>query len=248
LPDTLLESELFGHEKGAFTGAHFRRKGKFEMANGGTIFLDEIGSITQKMQVDLLRVIESKRFTRIGGNETVHSDFRVITATNESLEEHVKKGKFREDLYYRLNVFSILIPPLRERKDDITLLVNFFLKKYSALMNKDIKGISIDALNFMKDYHWPGNVRELENAIERAIVVCKNEIINFEDLPFHVDNIVTSDNADRSLNALEKKYIKKLLDENKWNISRTAEILEIDRVTLYNKISKYALKKDIGSK
>ena len=139
LPDSLLESELFGHEKGAFTGAHYRRKGKFEMANGGTIFLDEIGSISQKTQVDLLRVIESKKFSRIGGNDMVYSDFRVITATNESLEDSVKKGKFREDLYYRLNVFSILIPPLRERKEDIPLLVDFFIKKYSALMNKDIK-------------------------------------------------------------------------------------------------------------
>lgn len=244
LPDSLLESELFGHEKGAFTGAHYRRKGKFEMANGGTIFLDEIGSITQKMQVDLLRVIESKKFSRVGGNDVIQSDFRVITATNESLEELVKKGKFREDLYYRLNVFSILIPPLRERSDDISLLVNFFIKKYSTLMNKDIKGISTEALSYLKDYKWPGNVRELENAIERAIVVGKNEIINLNDLPFHIDNAMLKDDSDRSLSALEKKYIQKLLDENKWNISRTADILEIDRVTLYNKISKYSLKKN----
>jgi DNA-binding NtrC family response regulator len=240
LPDSLLESELFGHEKGAFTGAHYRRKGKFEMANGGTIFLDEIGSISQKTQVDLLRVIESKKFSRIGGNDMVYSDFRVITATNESLEDSVKKGKFREDLYYRLNVFSILIPPLRERKEDIPLLVDFFIKKYSALMNKDIKGISNEALNYILNYKWPGNVRELENAIERAIVVGKNEIINFQDLPFHVENMNEED-SDRSLSALEKKYIQKQLDENKWNISKTAEILEIDRVTLYNKISKYKL-------
>jgi len=239
----LLESELFGHEKGAFTGAQYRRKGKFEMANGGTIFLDEIGSVSQKMQVDLLRVIESKKFNRVGGNDVVQSDFRVITATNESLEELVKKGKFREDLYYRLNVFSIMIPPLRERKDDIPLLVDFFIKKYSAIMNKDIKDISSDVLNYLKEYRWPGNVRELENAIERAIVVGKNEIINLQDLPFRIDNISIKDESDKSLSALEKKYIQKLLDEYKWNISKTAEILEIDRVTLYNKISKYNLKR-----
>ena len=245
LSESLLETELFGHEKGAFTGAHYRRKGKFEMANGGTIFLDEVGSISQKMQVDLLRIIENKSFNRVGGNEVIRSDFRVIAATNEPLEELVKNGKFREDLYYRLNVFSLFVPPLRERKDDIPNLANFFTHKYVSLMNKNIKGISADAMNFLKEYDWRGNVRELENAIERAIVVGKNELIQIDDLPFHTPNEILNGNEDKSLSANEKKYVWKILREQKWNISRSAEILGIDRVTLYNKISKYGLKRDI---
>jgi Response regulator containing CheY-like receiver, AAA-type ATPase, and DNA-binding domains len=241
LAESLLESELFGHEKGAFTGAHHRRKGKFEMANGGTIFLDEIGALSQKMQVELLRVIESKIFNRVGGNESIKSDFRIITATNESLENLVKQGKFREDLYYRLNVFTLFIPPLRERKDDVTLLAYFFLKKYSDAMNKNINDISKEAMNYLLNYEWRGNVRELENAIERAVVVGKSNSIMLEDLPFY--RVPEEDNnEDKSLSALEKKYIKKILIDNNWNISKCAEILKIDRVTLYNKISKYDLR------
>lgn len=244
MPDTLLETELFGHEKGAFTGAHYRRKGKFEMVDGGTIFLDEVGSISQKMQVDLLRVIETKKFSRIGGNDILESDFRVIAATNEQLENLVKEGKFREDLYYRLNVFTLFVPPLRERKEDIPILSNFFRQKYAALMNKNIKSISAEAMNFLSGYEWRGNVRELENAIERAIVVGKNEVIKMEDLPFNTYNDVVDSEANKSLGSNEKKYILKILRENNWNISKSAEILEIDRVTLYNKINKYGLKKD----
>lgn len=244
LPDTLLETELFGHEKGAFTGAHYRRKGKFEMADGGTIFLDEVGSISPKMQVDLLRVIETKKFSRIGGNEMISSDFRVIAATNEQLENLVKEGKFREDLYYRLNVFTLFVPPLRERKEDIPILANFFRQKYAAMMNKNIKSISSDAMNFLLEHEWRGNVRELENAIERAIVVGKKEVVNVEDLPFRYSFDVLGSDDDKSLGANEKKYITRILRENNWNISRSAEILDIDRVTLYNKINKYNLKKD----
>ena len=244
LPDTLLETELFGHEKGAFTGAHYRRKGKFEMADGGTIFLDEIGSISAKMQVDLLRVIESKKFNRVGGNEIIESDFRIIAATNEELENLVKAGKFREDLYYRLNVFTLFVPPLRERKEDIPILANFFRQKYAAIMNKNIKSISAEAMNFLTEHEWRGNVRELENAIERAIVVGKKEVINMENLPFNPSNEILGGDTDKSLGANEKKYILRILRENNWNISRSAEILEIDRVTLYNKINKYGLKKD----
>lgn len=244
MPDTLLETELFGHEKGAFTGAHYRRKGKFEMANGGTIFLDEIGTISAKMQVDLLRVIESRKFNRVGGNDVIESDFRVIAATNEQLENLVKEGRFREDLYYRLNVFTLFVPPLRERKEDIPILANFFRQKYATMMNKNIKSISAEAMKFLTEHEWRGNVRELENAIERAIVVGKKEIIGNEDLPFsHISNNI-EDGDDKSLGANEKKYIYKILKENGWNISRSAEILEIDRVTLYNKINKYGLKKD----
>jgi DNA-binding NtrC family response regulator len=244
LAESLLESELFGHEKGSFTGAQFRRKGKFEMADRGTIFLDEIGSISLKMQVELLRVIETKQFNRVGGNELIKSDFRVITATNESLEELVKAGKFREDLYYRLNVFSIIIPPLRERRDDIPLLSNFFINKFSIMMNKQVKNVSKEAMQFLMNHDWPGNVRELENAMERAMVVGKTNSIMVDDLPFQLSKINSVyNNDDKTLAGLESKYILKTLNENNWNISKTAQVLEIDRVTLYNKINKYSLRK-----
>lgn len=244
LPESLLESELFGHEKGAFTGAHYRRKGKFEMANGGTIFLDEIGTISNKVQVELLRVIETKQFTRVGGSETISSDFRVIAATNENLEQLVKEGRFREDLFYRLNVFNIQIPPLRERVDDIPLLADYFLKKYTTSMNKKITGISQEAMNFMLRYKWPGNVRELENAIERAVVICRTDKIQLEDLPFKIsNNLLYNDLEDKSLSEVEKRHIALVLKENNWNISKSAEDLKIDRVTLYNKIKKYGLHK-----
>jgi DNA-binding NtrC family response regulator len=244
LPESLLESELFGHEKGAFTGAHYRRKGKFEMANGGTIFLDEIGTVSNKVQVELLRVIETKQFTRVGGSETISSDFRVIAATNENLEELVKEGRFREDLYYRLNVFTIHIPPLRERIQDIPLLANYFLKKFTTSMNKKITGISDEAMRFMLKYRWPGNVRELENAIERAVVVCRNEKIQLDDLPFRISSYSLYNEAeDKSLSEAEKRHIALVLQENNWNISKSAEDLKIDRVTLYNKIKKYGLRK-----
>ncbi|MFA5012192.1 MAG: sigma-54 dependent transcriptional regulator [Ignavibacteria bacterium] len=245
LSESLLESELFGHEKGAFTGAHFRRKGKFEIANGGTIFLDEIGSISQKTQVDLLRVIETKKFSRVGGNDLVESDFRLITATNEQLEKLMEEGKFRKDLYYRLNVITIILPPLRERKDDISLLANYFLKKYSELMNKNITGFTDEAMDFLLKYDFPGNVRELENTIERAIVIGKGRIIQLEDLSLEIngDAYGFEDDSVGSLEDVEKKYIIKVLGENKWNISKSAEILGVERVTLYNKINKYGLRK-----
>jgi DNA-binding NtrC family response regulator len=249
LSESLLESELFGHEKGAFTGAHFRRKGKFEIANGGTIFLDEIGSVSAKTQVELLRVIESKKFNRVGGNEMVESDFRIITATNEPLEKLIEQNKFRKDLYYRLNVITIYIPPLRERIQDIPILANHFVKKYSELMNKNVNGISNKALDQLLNYDWPGNVRELENTVERAIVIGKGDFIDPEDLHLKETNFtITNDfgaNGDstNSLEEIEKKYIIKVLNENNWNISKSAEILEIERVTLYNKINKYGLRK-----
>ena len=243
LAESILESELFGHEKGAFTGAQFKRKGKFEMADGGTIFLDEIGSVTSKMQVELLRVIESKQFSRVGGNQIIKSDFRVIIATNEPLEDLVKQGKFREDLYYRLNVFSIVIPPLRERTGDIPVLAFYFLNNFCNAMNKNIKNISPEAMEFLTKYDWPGNVRELENAIERAVVVGKGDTIKVDDLPFHVSSSQSATgNGDNSMTAMEKKHISRVLNENNWNISKSALALEIDRVTLYNKINKYGLR------
>ena len=242
ITETLLESELFGHEKGAFTGAQFKRRGKFEMADGGTIFLDEIGSISPKMQIELLRVIETRQFSRVGGNQLINSDFRVIIATNEPLEDLVKQGKFREDLYYRLNVFSIVVPPLRERRTDIPILAYYFLNKFTTAMNKPVKNISKEAMDFLSNYDWPGNVRELENAIERAVVIGKESSIQVKDLPFHVSNNMISENGEKSLASMESKHILQVLIENNWNISRSATILEIDRVTLYNKINKYGLR------
>ena len=246
LAETLLESELFGHEKGAFTGAQFKRKGKFEMADGGTLFLDEVATISTKMQIEILRTIESKQFSRVGGNQNIKSDFRLIAATNQSLEELVKEGEFREDLYYRLNVFTIYIPPLRERREDIPILAHFFLQKFSTSMNKPIKKIDCEAMDFLVKYDWPGNVRELENAIERAVVIGKTDTLNVENLPFHIaSNHIETNSGDKSLAAVEKKYILQILNENNWNISRSATQLQIDRVTLYNKINKYGLRDSI---
>ncbi len=239
--ETLLESELFGHEKGAFTGAQYRRKGKIEMANGGTLFLDEVGSVSPKMQIELLRVLESKQFTRVGGNEIVKVDFRLISATNENLEKLVEEGKFREDLYYRLNVFTIYVPPLRERRSDIPILANYFVQKFAKQMNKPALKISDEAMDILLNHSWPGNVRELENAIERAMVVGKPPEIKPDDLPFHIEKNFTND-VD-SLEVVEKNHINRVLKKYDWNISRAAAALEIDRVTLYNKIKKYGLQK-----
>ena len=249
LTETLLESELFGHEKGAFTHAISQKKGKFEMANGGTIFLDEIGDIGPKLQLDLLRILQEKEFSRVGGNEVIKVDVRIIAATNRDLKKAIEEGKFREDLYYRLNVISILIPPLRERKEDIPLLVDHFIEKFNIEMKKKIEGISPEALNSIMAYIWPGNVRELENTIERAMVITKGTMINVEDLglPSRAEeNSLTCaapPSGDKSMKAVEKNHMAKILKENDWNIQRSAEILGIDRVTLYNKIKKYELKK-----
>ncbi len=238
LSEDLLESELFGHEKGAFTGAMFNRKGRFEMADGGTVFLDEIGTISMKMQIELLRVLESKTFTRVGGNKEIKSDFRIICATNKDLKKMVADGSFREDLYYRLNVVNINIPPLRDRKEDIPMLVTYFIKKYCTSMSRDLITIDQAALRRLEEYHFPGNVRELENMIERAIVVGNGKEIRLKDLPIETDMVTDSND---SLNELEKKYIQKTLEKFDWNISRSAKALQIDRVTLYNKIKKHQL-------
>lgn len=243
LSEGVLESELFGHEKGAFTGAQYRRKGKFEMANGGTLFLDEIGDIGLKTQVDLLRVLEEKKITRVGGNAEIPVNFRLIAATNKNLESMNAEGRFREDLYYRINVFSITIPPLRERREDIPLLADHFLKKFSISMNRQISGIAADAKQLLINYDWPGNVRELQNAIERAVLVCKSGKIERDDLPVHL-NGANAEAAAKSLAEIERQHIKRMLDESGWNIYRTARLLEIDRVTLYNKIKKYGFKRD----
>lgn len=240
--DNLLESELFGHEKGAFTGAQYRRKGKFEMADGGSIFFDEIGCVSERLQVDLLRVLEAKQFTRVGGEQVINVDVRVICATNRDIELAVKEGKFREDLYYRLNVFTIFLPPLRERKSDIPLLANHFMKKFSQVMNKSITQIDHEAMDVLVRYDWPGNIRELANAIERAMVVGKPPQIRKEDLPFQLMNTNGIKPASDSIEEIEKIHILKILNQFNWNISKSAEVLDIDRATLYNKINKYNLK------
>lgn len=238
LTESLLESELFGHEKGAFTGAMFNRKGRFEMADGGTIFLDEIATISAKMQIELLRVLESKTFVRVGGNKEITSDFRVICATNKNLKKMVEDGTFREDLYYRLNVVNITIPPLRERTDDIPILVNYFINKYCTSMSRDIITIDTAALKRLEEYDFQGNVRELENMIERAIVIGNDKEIRLKDLPIEKDII---SNSIESLVELEKQHILQILKKYGWNISRSAKALKVDRVTLYNKIKKYGL-------
>ncbi|MFP4488884.1 MAG: sigma-54-dependent transcriptional regulator [Bacteroidales bacterium] len=240
LSESLLESELFGHEKGAFTGASFNRKGRFEMADGGTIFLDEIGTISPKMQIELLRVLETRSFVRVGGNKEISSDFRVICATNRDLKSMVKNGTFREDLYYRLNVVNIRIPPLRERTEDIPLLVNHFIRKYCKSMSRDLISVEPAALKHLQEFEFPGNVRELENMIERAIVIGNGKEIRLKDLPMGREVMSSSI---ESLDDLEKKHISSILNKYNWNISRAAKALDVDRATLYNKIKKYDLKK-----
>jgi DNA-binding NtrC family response regulator len=239
LTESLLESELFGHEKGAFTGAMYNRKGRFEMADGGTIFLDEIATISTKMQIELLRVLETKSFMRVGGNKEISSDFRVICATNRDLKKMVENGTFREDLYYRLNVVSITVPPLRERTEDIPMLVDYFIRKYCTSMSRDMIKIDPAALKRLEEFEFPGNVRELENMIERAIVIGNGREIHLKDLPLGKD-IMNS--TVESLDDHEKKHILQILNKYDWNISRSAKALKVDRVTLYNKIKKYDLK------
>ncbi len=239
LSEGLLESELFGHEKGAFTGAVYNRKGRFEMADNGTIFLDEIATISTKMQVELLRVLESKSFMRVGGHKEIHSDFRVICATNRNLKSMVDEGLFREDLFYRLNVVNINVPPLRERIEDIPLLVEYFIKKYCTTMNRPAMTIETAALRKLEEFPFPGNIRELENMIERAIVVGNGKKITLKDFPLGKTAATTSF---ESLSDLEKNHIMQILAKYNWNISVSAKALKVDRVTLYNKIKKYDLK------
>ncbi len=243
LSESMLEQELFGGEPDIQRGVHLRRKGKFEMAENGTLYLDEVNSISPKMQVEILKVLETNQFTRIGGSEQVSTNFRLIAAANANLEKLMSEGNFREDLYYKFNVFNICIPPLRDRREDILPLSKAFIKKYSNRLNKTAKKISLDAAEFLVNYEWPGNVRELENAIERAVVVGKSDIINVEDLPMCISSIhFEFDDGNMSLSAMERKHINRVLNDNKWNISKSAQILEIDRVTLYNKIKRYNLR------
>ncbi len=241
VPESLLSSELFGHEKGAFTGAEQRRRGKLELANGGTLFLDEIGAISPKMQIELLRALETKEFTRVGGSEPVRVDFRVVCATNEDLEKAIEQERFREDFYYRINVFTIEAPPLRARRSDIPLLADYFLQRFAQQMDKRITKLSKAAQKLLVEYNWPGNVRELSNAIERAMVVGKPPAIEPEDLPLRTPAAL-GQRAGDSLEEVEKAHIAAILQRTGWNITRTAKILEVDRVTVYNKVKKYELR------
>jgi DNA-binding NtrC family response regulator len=243
LAETLLESELFGYEKGAFTGAGAQKKGKFEQADGGTLFLDEIGDISPKLQMDLLRILQERRFYRVGGSEEVQVDVRVIAATNVDLEEAVKEGSFRDDLYYRLNVINIRIPPLRERPEDIPLLARSFVVRLSHELGRPISDITEGALGLLMDRSWPGNVRQLENVIERAMVTCKNRVLAEEDFGFlGRDESATGGWAVPTglpLHEIEKQVISTTLQRTEGNIKETAGILGIDRSTLYQKIKKY---------
>jgi DNA-binding NtrC family response regulator len=242
LTETLLESELFGHEKGAFTGAQYRKKGKFEIAEGGTVFLDEIGDISLKTQTDLLRVLQEKEIVRVGGHQPIKVDFRCVAATNKDLSQLIQQGKFRPDLYYRLNVFRIFLPPLRERREDIPPLVDHFVRKYALQMNRKINRVSPAAMTAIQQHDWPGNVRELENAVERAMVVAHEPELREEDFALKIPAApaaFAASPAGQSLSDVERAHILQVLEECNYNQTRTAEILEIDRVTLHNKLKKY---------
>jgi DNA-binding NtrC family response regulator len=237
LTETLLESELFGHEKGAFTGAQYRKKGKFEIAEGGTVFLDEIGDISLKTQTDLLRVLQEREITRVGGNQVIKVDFRCVAATNKYLEMMIEEGTFRPDLFYRLNVFHIELPPLRDRREDIPLLIEHFVRKFATAMNKHITCIAPGAVQQLQQQPWMGNVRELENAVERAMVVAQEPELHEQDFIFKQQPSVAS--AGKSLDEIERAHILQVLEDCGGNQSRAADVLDIDRVTLHHKLKRY---------
>jgi DNA-binding NtrC family response regulator len=241
LTESLLESELFGHERGAFTGAQARRKGKFEAAEGGTVFLDEIGDISLKTQTDLLRVLQEKEIVRVGSTTPTKVDFRCIAATNRDLEAMVSEGTFRFDLFYRLNILRIHLPPLRDRREDIPLLAEGFVKKHATTMNKPVARIAPDAMSLLLNYDWPGNVRELENAIERALVIGKGPEITPSDFPMQLT--LPHNRSRRRLEDVAREHIERVLEECGWNLTHAAEVLAIDRSTLYSKIKLFGLKR-----
>ena len=254
IPETLMESELFGHKKGAFTGAYKSRIGRFETANGGTIFLDEIGEMSPALQVKLLRVLQERKFERVGDTKTIHVDIRVIAATNKNLTVAINKNKFREDLYYRLNVIPINVPPLKQRKSDIPLLIDFFMKKFQKGSNKKLTGFSPKAMDSLLDFSWPGNIRELENTIKRLTILCDNDTVQFDDLPEHIQQnskIISTNEEDiiedgKSFNKAVKDYEKRLileaLEKSNGIKSKAAKLLNINRTTLVEKIKKQNFK------
>jgi two-component system response regulator AtoC len=243
LPETLLESELFGYERGAFTGAQKRRIGKFELAHQGTLFLDEIGDLPISIQVKLLRVLQEFIFERLGSNTPIKVDVRLISATNQDLKKKIAEGTFREELYYRLNVITIEIPSLKERKEDIKPLIENFIKKFSKRHNKNIKGVSKEALNQLIRYEWPGNVRELENVIERAVVLCQADVIQIKDIPLET-NISKPCYETESISDVEKEHIRLMLEKTNWNLSEAARRLGIHRNTLSLKIKEYRIERE----
>jgi two-component system NtrC family response regulator len=249
LSESLLESELFGHEKGAFTGATARRIGRFEEADGGTLFLDEIGDISASVQVKLLRFLQERELQRVGGNQTIHSDVRIISATNRDLESKVKEGTFREDLFYRLNVVVVDMPPLRERKEDVPLLIDHFLKRFAAENGKNVTGITSEARDLLLKYDYPGNVRELENIIERAVVISRNSVISVDDLPFDEERIYPEYTGKKgegllrgSIEEMERKLILEAMEKSGDHQTKAAEILGISERMLRYKLKKYGLK------
>ncbi|MFZ0427620.1 MAG: sigma 54-interacting transcriptional regulator, partial [Acidobacteriota bacterium] len=246
LPETLIEAELFGHEKGAFTGAQAQKKGRFELAEGGTLFLDEIGELAPSLQVKLLRVLQEREFERVGGTQTLRTNVRLITATNKDLDAGLADGTFREDLYYRLDVFSVFVPPLRERKPDILLLADHFLEKYSREHGKNIRRISTPAIDMLVSYHWPGNVRELENAIERATLVCDGHVIHAHHLPPTLQTAEASDtmvrvNLNDAVVAYEKDLIQDALKSTRGNRAKTARLLGSTERIIGYKVRKYGI-------
>jgi transcriptional regulator with GAF, ATPase, and Fis domain len=253
IPSELLESELFGHEKGAFTNAIRTRIGRFELAHGGTIFLDEIGDMDPVLQSKLLRVLQDRAFERIGGTRTIHVDIRVITATHRNLKKAVEDGHFREDLYYRLNVIPIEIPPLREHKSDIPLLVHHFIDQFNKSKKRNIQGLEEEALKRLKDYDWPGNIRELENMIERIAILTNNEVITLSDLPERIQAIAPQDQVlpleipeegiflDSAVNEFERKLILQALIKTGWVKNKAAQLLNLNRTTLIEKIKRQNL-------
>ncbi len=250
IPETLLESELFGHKKGSYTGAHKDRVGRFEMANGGTIFLDEIGEMSPALQVKLLRVLQDQRFEKVGGTKTIHVDVRIIAATNKNLTAAINNGTFREDLYYRLNVIPVKVPSLKQRSSDIPLLINYFLEKFKKQNKQSIEGFSPEAMDALIEYNWPGNVRELENVIKRTIVLCENPIVGFDELPEHIQqnsmSIQQNEEAvleeglslDKAVKDYEKKLILDALEKSEGIKTKAAKLLNIKRTTLVEKIKK----------
>ncbi len=241
LSESLLESELFGHEKGAFTGAVKARRGRLEMANRGVLFLDEVGEISPKMQVSLLRALEEKSFTRVGGSQSINSDFRLISATHRDLPSMIKEGVFREDFFYRINVITLCIPPLRERPDDIPVLADHFLKRYVQETGKHLEGFTQRALGLLGSYHWPGNIRELRNVVERAVVIAKGRMIGAEELTFLNPPANAAALGGSSLRELEINHIKAALEACNGNVVRASRQLGVDRTTLMRKMKRYNL-------
>jgi Nif-specific regulatory protein len=246
LPDSLIESELFGHEKGAFTGANSQRKGRFELADGGTIFLDEIGDIPLSTQVKILRIIQQREFERLGGTETIKVDVRIITATNRKLEEMIERGEFREDLFYRINVFPIFIPSLRERRNDIPMLVDHFIEKFNKRNNAKIKRITTSALNMLMIYSWPGNIRELENCVERACILTQDNVIHSYNLPPSLQTADSTNTGARggltyTVEQVEKQLIREALTTTNGNIAKAAEHLKVTERMLGTRIKKYEI-------